>query len=160
MLSPGSPPVGELLPDVLFVPLGHLCRTATGVDARLVAAVREIARLVRPGGLVVTEELVAADGHAGVVEPIDLAPDRAVIAAVQPNGARWQVAVTTFVDGAQATSTATLAPHSAAAVDEVLASVGFELVGRWADWSGTNAVGSPWHVAVHRSPPSDWRGAR
>lgn len=153
----GSWPAPSAGHDVVFAPLGHLTRA--GVDEGVIA---ELVGFVRPGGLLVTEELAAPHRYDPVVEPTHLTDDEAVLASVRWRAGGFDVGVTRFCDGSATTVVGRVVPPSTVGLDASLGRIGFELVGRWASWDGAPADGASWHVAVHRArsgahDPVSWK---
>jgi len=130
--------------DVVVAPLGLL--TAASNPAR---HVQRLGELVRPGGLLVTEEL-APPGDLVFVEPTVVDISTVVLSAVTATAGLYRLSSIRFTNQSRSVRTCELRPRSAADIDEVLAGR-FALVGRWADWAGGSAEGAPWHVAVHQS---------
>jgi len=130
--------------DVVVAPLGLL--TATSNLAR---HVQRLGELVRPGGLLVTEEL-APPGDLVFVEPTEVDISTVVLSAVTATAGLYRLSSIRFTNQSRSVRTCELRPLRAADIDEVLAGR-FALVGRWADWTGGSAEGAPWHVAVHQS---------
>lgn len=131
--------------DVLFAPLGFLCRSES-----LESAIRALVSHVRPGGLIVTEELASAPAGFRVVEPVSVETDGVVIACVEASSGQYRAALSEFRDGAQRTVTDVVVPPSTSQIDAAFDLCGYVSVGRWSDWTGGSASEAPWHVAVHR----------
>jgi len=130
--------------DVVVAPLGLL--TAASHPA---GHIRRFGELVRPGGLLVTEEL-APPGDLTFVEPTVVDHFTVVLSAVSAAAGLYRLASVRFTNQSRSVRTCELRPRRPADIDEVLAGR-FALVGRWADWMGGLAEGAPWHVAVHQS---------
>lgn len=130
--------------DVVVAPLGLLTAASD-----LTQHVRRLGELVRPGGVLVTEEL-APPGDLTFIEPTVVDTSTVVLSAVTATAGLYRLSHIRFTDQSRSVRTCKLRPRRAEEIDGVLAA-GFTLVGRWADWKGGSAEGAPWHVAVYQS---------
>lgn len=117
-----------------------------------------IAAVLEPGGWFACAQFVpddrVADGRASAVGVRSLTTDRVVLTADRYD-AESQTITGQYID-ISADGIALRPVHIRylfpAQLDELAAGAGLELVGRWADWSGTPFDdGAPMHVSVYRS---------
>ena len=133
--------------DVVFGPIGWITSNADTTHA-----VQQLAEFVRPGGLLVTEEPAFPPTGFVAEEPLTVERDVVELVRVEATDDRYVFTLTTYKTGHQESHSRDCVVPGERAIDEVLDRMRWVCVGRWRDWAGTSALGSPWHVAVHRAP--------
>jgi hypothetical protein len=133
--------------DVVFAPIGWVTRSTDATSA-----LNRLVEFVRPGGLLVTEEPALPPNGYVAEEPLSVERDRVDLVRLEALDDRYTVKLTTYVTGSVEARHEELVVPGELVIDAVLSRMRWICVGRWADWSGSSAVGSPWHVAVHRAP--------